>query len=77
MNHADFRKNESKERINCWFCGRDLSQAHTIKYVDEGPICSICVNRHALNAWTAGNQNKKAPAGDKSTRAQSRVGELL
>lgn len=75
--YTHFRKNESKERIICWFCGRDLSQAHTIKYVDEGPVCSICVEKHALNAWAAENKNKDALAAETPTRANIRVGELL
>lgn len=29
--------------IKCFFCGRDLSNAVTVNYVAEGPICSICL----------------------------------
>jgi hypothetical protein len=77
MNCTTFKVNLSKERINCWFCGRDLSKAWAVKYVDEGPVCSICVARHALNAWSESVQSKKAPANKGLTEAQTREGGLL
>ena len=29
--------------LRCFFCGRDLSQAMTITYASEGPVCSMCL----------------------------------
>jgi hypothetical protein len=54
-----------------------LSKSWMIKYVDKGPMCLICVARHALNAWSESIQNKKAPANKGLTEAQIRRGGLL
>jgi hypothetical protein len=34
-----------KDRLSCFFCGRDLSQAMNVQYIAEGPICSMCLGR--------------------------------
>jgi hypothetical protein len=77
MKHSTFRTNELKERINCYSCGKDLSKVYLVRYVKEGPICSICVMDRVLNALAAGNKNKDALEVELPPRAQTRVGELL
>lgn len=77
MNRIILKFNTLKEQIKCWFCGRDLSEDLAIRYVDEGPICSICVKGRSLKAWSKSTQNKKAPANKGLTEAQTREGGLL
>jgi len=33
----------SNNTLHCFFCKRDLSHAHSVNYVAEGPICSMCL----------------------------------
>lgn len=33
----------SSNTLSCVFCGRDLSFATMIRYISEGPICTMCL----------------------------------
>ena len=37
--------NTTTSSLCCFFCGRDLSQAISVRYVAEGPVCSMCIAR--------------------------------